>query len=301
MLERADITADKTLRARLLNFVVVGGGLSGIETAAELNSFLRKAIKYYPNIDSDSSSTPTVTIVQSRDRILPEFALTLAEHTLRSLVHDGISVILNSKVVAVENGIATVSDRGGKETAIETATVIWTAGIAPIAVTSCIPGERSSSGRLQVDGHMRVRSQQDIWAIGDCALLTSETSGDPLPATAQYAIREAELVASNIAGIVKGSRLKLKQFRYDRDAQMAVIGDKTAIARMAGRNVSGFWVWCLWRIVYLNKLPMLKKRLRVLFDWTVDIFFDPDLTHLRGLEERKNQKSNRDIRHAESS
>jgi NADH:quinone reductase (non-electrogenic) len=262
--------------------VIVGGGLSGIETAAELRSFLHKVIKYYPHLDK-CGIRPTVTVIQSRDRILPEFTASMAHYTLKQLARDGISVILNSRVLSVQEGYVTLSEKGGQEMNIPAGTVIWTAGISPIEVTSCIPCSKSKSGRLPVDSFLRVDGYQEIWAVGDCALLTDENTGEPFPSTAQYAMREAKLVASNIANLL--SHKQLEKFGYRRDFQMAVIGDKTAIARIAGRDIAGFAIWSLSRVVYLNKIPMLKKRLRVLFDWTIDAFFDPDLTHIRGLGE----------------
>jgi len=291
MLEKADIESNPEKRRQMLNFVIVGGGLSGVETAAELNSFLHKVIKYYPNLKSQVSEMPAyVTLIQSRDHLLPELDSKLADYTLKKMHDNGISIILNSRVIDIEEGYVKTIDKEGKQSNISTNTVIWTTGISPNPVIASIPCEKIMSGRLMVDDFLHVKGCENIWAVGDCAYLLDKTIGKPYPATAQHALREAELTAENIANSLEF--IELRKFKYNRDAQMALISSRSAIANIAGMNLSGLLVWCLWRIVYLNKLPMFKKRLRVTLDWMMDIFFDPDLTHLRGLRESRATKNN---------
>jgi NADH dehydrogenase len=287
MLERADIEPDVEKRRLLLNFVIVGGGLSGVETAGELNSFLREAAKYYPRIfeRSNQDSPISVTVVQSRERILPELAPALAVFTLRQLREEGVIVKLNCKVVDATKTSVTLLEKDGQEHVIPAKTVIWTAGISPNPVIGDVPVEKPSSGRLPVDKHLRVNGFDDVWAIGDSAYIIEDASGNPYPATAQHAVREARIVANNIVNTLALN--KLEEFDYCMNAQMASIGRRSAIVRIAGINIRGFLAWWLWRMIYLQKLPMLKKRLRVIFDWTIDIFFDRDLTHIRGFKESK--------------
>lgn len=291
MLERADIEVDDARRRQMLNFVIVGGGLSGIETAAELNQFLRDVIKYYPNLKTTEFSgvIPKIIVVQSRDRILPEVNSKLAEYTLKKLKQDGISVILNSRVTDVAKDCVAILDKNennNSKSTIPTETVLWTAGISPNSVIASIPCEKPSSGRLPVDSHLRVQGHQNIWAIGDCAYILDEKNGEQFPPTAQYAIREAELVAKNmVASLTQERHFRLRKFAYSGKAQMAIIGKRAAIANVGGINISGFVAWCIWRAVYLAKVPMLKKRLRIMFDWTIDLFFDSDLTHIRGFKD----------------
>lgn len=287
MLERADIEPNLEKRRLLLTFVVVGGGLSGVETAGELNSFLLEAAKYYPRIWKHSvEESPTrVFVVQSRERILPELDAELADFTMRQLRKEGVVVKLNCKVVDATKVSVTLLEKEGKESVIPAKTVIWTAGISPNPVIAEVPCEKPSSGRLPVDKHLRVKGFDDVWALGDSAYIIDETSGNPYPATAQHAVREAHVVARNIINTLVGNGLE--EFEYCMSAQMASIGRRSAIVRIAGINVRGFLAWWLWRMIYLQKLPMFKKRLRVIFDWTIDIFFDRDLTHIRGFKENK--------------
>lgn len=286
MLERADMEPDPEKKRQLLTFVIVGGGLSGIETVGELDSFFHEAVKYYPHIHD----TPVeLVLVQSGDRILPELDRDLADFTLRQLRSSGVKVHLGCRVVdGAQNSvrIKRKDGSGGEESTIAARTVVWTAGISPNPVIADIPceGERPGSGRLPVDEFLRVRGYNNIWAIGDCAHIVADRStGGLYPPTAQHAIREAEAAALNIARSMHGR--PLKEFDYDGDKQMAVVGERKAIAKISGIKLYGYPAWWLWRLVYLHKIPMLKKRLRVLSDWTIDAFFDRDLTHIMGFKD----------------
>jgi len=298
MLERADIESDLDKRRQMLNFVIVGGGLSGVETAAELNAFFHKVVKYYPNLKAKFSELPPhVTVIQSRDRILPELNSKLATDTLQKMNQDGISIILNTKVIDVGKGFVRTVTKEGEQSTIPANTVIWTVGISPNPLTASIACEKMTSGRPVVDSFLHVKGCENVWAVGDSAYIMDEISGEPFPATAQHALREAEVAAENIVNSLEKNN-GLRKFKYGRDAQMALIGSKSAIANIAGINLSGFLIWCIWRVVYLKKLPMFKKRLRVALDWIIDIFFDPDLTHLRGLKE--DRKFENHTKHIES-
>jgi len=288
MLERADSEGTDEKRKQMLTFVIVGGGLSGIETATELNDFLLEAIRYYPNIAKGFSKAPvSIIIVQSRDRVLPELNSRLAVFTQEKLRKDGIEVILNAKVVDAAKGFVKLLAKDGTQSSFSANTIIWTTGISPNPIIAEIPGEKPPSGRLQVDRYLHVNGYDDIWATGDCAYIINEITGEPYPPTAQHAIRESEIIAENIVKSIKGEANKLRKFSYAKNAQMAIIGKRTAIASIGGFDFHGFLIWCLWRAIYLRKLPMLKKRLRVAVDWTIDIFFDRDLTHIRGLKDER--------------
>lgn len=281
MLERADIEPDLEKRSSMLTFVIVGGGLSGSETAGELCSFFKEAAKYYPN----TRQAISLVLVHSRDRLLPELDPDLADFTLGELLRGGVTVHLNSKVTGATAESVQIRS-AGKEFSIPARTVIWTTGVSPSPTISEIPCGKPESGRLPVDGFMRVQDHDDIWAIGDCA----HVAGGRYPPTAQHAIKEAEVAAENIARAREGR--PLKELDYAGDSQMAIIGERKAIARISGVKIQGLAAWWLWRAVYLQKIPMLKKRLRVMFDWTIDVFFDRDLTHIRGFKDDRKLAKN---------
>jgi NADH dehydrogenase len=288
MLEHADVEPDIEKRKQLLTFVAVGGGLSGVETAAELNGFLHEAVKYYPNIRKGIREAPIdVIIVQSRERILPELDRKLAEFTQHHLKKRGVTIITNSRTTNVTKDHVEITSDGGKSrSAIPTKTVIWTVGISQNPLLSQIPCERHASGKLMVDEFLKVKGVENVWGIGDCACVMDKRTNNAYPATAQHAIREAKVAAHNIVKCITGSK-ELHDFEYKLNAQMAVIGNRSAIARLMGINLYGFAAWFLWRSIYLQKLPGLEKRLRVLLDWTVRLFFDGDITHIRTFRERR--------------
>lgn len=300
MLERADIEQDVEKRKQFLTFVAVGGGLSGAETAGELNGFLHEAVKYYPNIRKGIKEAPiNVIIVQSRDRILPELDTKLAEFTQHHLRKKGVSIILNSRTYNITKDFVEISSDGGKtKSVIPTKTVIWTVGISQNPLLAQIPCEKHASGRLTTDEFLRAKGADNVWTVGDCAHIVDRRSGNPYPATAQHAIREAKTLASNIVRSLVNSK-ELHAFEYKTNAQMAVIGNRSAIARFMGINLYGFTAWFLWRSIYVQKLPRMEKRLRVLLDWTVRLFFDGDITHIRTLRERRQTQvseiMNRDV------
>lgn len=281
MLERADIEPDHEKRSRMLTFVIVGGGLSGSETAGELASFFKQVGKYYPN----AGQAINLVLVHSRDRLLPELDSDLADFTLGELVRGGVEVHLNSRVTAASADNVQIWSKEG-EFSIPTRTIIWTTGVSPSSTVADIPCGKPESGRLPVDGFMRVQGYDDIWAIGDCA----HVAAGRYPPTAQHAIKEAEVAAENIARSREGR--PLRELDYAGDSQMAIIGERKAIARISGIKVHGLAAWWLWRTIYLQKIPMLKKRLRVMFDWTIDLFFDRDLTHIRGFKDDRKMTRN---------
>ncbi|MEO9295988.1 MAG: NAD(P)/FAD-dependent oxidoreductase [Nitrososphaera sp.] len=285
MLERSDIEPDSEKRSRMLTFVIVGGGLSGSETAGELASFFKQVSRYYPN----AGQAISLVLVHSRDRLLPELDSDLADFTLGELVRSGVEVHLNSRVIGATPESVQIRSREG-EFSIPTRTIIWTTGVSPSPIVADIPGDgRPESGRLPVDGFMRVLGYDDVWAIGDCAYVAAGR----YPPTAQHAIKEAEIAAENIARSREGR--PLKELDYAGDSQMAIIGERKAIARISGVKVHGLAAWWLWRAVYLQKIPMLKKRLRVMFDWTIDLLFDRDLTHIRGFKDDSRKMAGRNL------
>ena len=113
-----------------------------------------------------------------------------------------------------------------------------------------------------------------LWAVGDCAVVPDRRTGKPHPPTAQHAIREAKTAARNIAACIKGK--PAVPFTFRTIGQLAAIGKRTGVARVAGVNFSGFFAWWLWRTMYLSKLPRLEKKIRVAIDWTLDLVFSKD-------------------------
>jgi NADH dehydrogenase len=265
MLEEAD-TECAAGNGGLLTIVVAGGGFAGVETLAAVNDFVREAAQFYPRIDSDRIR---MVLVHSGEVILPELGEHLGRYAQAKLAARGLEIVTNTRVAAVSSDEVELSN--GQRVAARL--VIWTAGTSPNPLLHDLPCALHH-GRLVVDEMLRVQGADDVWALGDCAVVPDLRTGKAHPPTAQHALREAETVARNIAATLRGDALKPFDFRTI--GQLAAIGRRTGVARILGVNFSGFAAWWLWRTIYLAKLPRLEKKIRVAIDWTLDLLFAKD-------------------------
>src|SRR5215216_2943695 len=245
----------------LLTFVIVGGGFAGVETAGELNDFLRDAVNdYYHNIESKDIR---VIIIQSGNRLLPEMSEELAEFAIKKLIQSGVEVILNTRVI----GATANSVKLNNGSTIPTNTIIWSGGVAPNPITEELPCEHDQkSGRIIVNEYLEVQGYPGVFAIGDCTFIIDPNTGNPYPPTAQHAIREGTVVANNIVSLTEGKTRSKKVFDYQTKGMMASIGKRNGVGAILGLEVQGFLAWWIWRMYYLANLPTLQKKLRVMAD-----------------------------------
>ena len=285
-LQPASSVHDKELQNRLLTFVVVGGGFAGVETAGEINGFIHDSAKdYYHNVDSKNIR---IIIVQSGNRLLPEMSEKLAKFALQKLRNSGIEVILNRRVIEATQDSIKLND----DTIILTNTIIWSAGVAPNLLTSNLTCDHDDKTRkIIVDKYLEVSKYHGVYAIGDCALVMDPNTGNPYPPTAQHAIREGSTAAKNIIASIDEKLDEREAFDYKTRGTMASIGKRTGVGNLLGTQVQGFLAWWIWRNYYLANLPTIQKKIRVLADWTLDIFFKRDVTMLRPLAEQKSVMS----------
>lgn len=265
-LEEADFECCPKVREPLINFVVAGGGFAGVETIAGINDFLREALRFYPNLDENMIR---VILVHSGKVILPELSEKLGSYAEKKLKMRGVEVFLNTLVSEV-NGNQIVLSNGEQ---IVTNTLIWTAGSAPNPLLAELPCEKDR-GRLCASEFMEVNGFPGVWALGDCASILDPRSGRSYPPTAQHALRQGKVLAHNIRASIRGG--KKKPFVFGTIGQLAALGRRTGVAQILGFNFSGFIAWWLWRTIYLMKLPRIEKKLRVAFDWTLDLIFSKD-------------------------
>jgi NADH dehydrogenase FAD-containing subunit len=272
----------KNKRESLLTFVIVGGGFAGVEMAGELNEFLRDVVKeYYHNIEPKDIS---VIIIQSGNRLLPEMSEELAGFAMQKLIQRGVEVILNTRVIGATANSVKLND--GRT--ISTNTIIWSGGVASNPITEELPCEHDKkSGRIVVDKFLEVQGYPGVFAIGDCAFIIDPSTGYPYPPTAQHAIREGTAVANNIISMIEGKTRNKKIFDYKTKGMMATIGKRNGVGAIVGIEVQGFIAWWIWRTYYLANLPTLQKKIRVMADWTLDVFFKRDVTMLRSFVEEK--------------
>jgi NADH dehydrogenase len=258
------------LRKQLLTFVVAGGGFSGVEVVAELNDFVRGVIRNYPQINPKDVR---VVLLHALDRILPELDERLALYSQKILAKRGVEICLNTKLEAATGVDAILAD-GSR---IATRTLISTVPSSPNPLVDelVLPKER---GRLKVDSSLLVTGTQNVWALGDCALVPMKNGG-LCPPTAQFAIRQAKTAASNIVASIRGG--ERKQFQFKELGKLGALGHRSAVAQVFGVNISGFLAWFMWRTIYLMKLPGWGRRLKVAASWTFDLFLPPELVQLK--------------------
>lgn len=271
-LEEANLTDDPAARRKLLTFVVVGGGYTGVETAGQLLDFLQSVQPLYGNLRGEKIR---VVLVHSRGHLLAEIGEELGDYAQRVLERRGTEVIVNARVTEVDVDEAVLNNG----TTIETHTVISTVGNTthPVLVDLCRQvGVAMVKGRIPTEPAMRVIGQPNLWAAGDCAAVP--WGGDFSPPTAQFALRQGVQLARNIARSLRGETTL--PFTHKNLGQLATVGQHVAVAEMFGYRFSGFIAWWMWRSIYLAKLPGLSRKLRVLVDWTFDLFFPRDVSLL---------------------
>jgi NADH:ubiquinone reductase (H+-translocating) len=265
-LEEADSDCCK-VKEPLLTFVVAGGGFAGVETVAGINDFVRGALRLYPNLTEDMLR---VVLIHAGPVILPELEERLGNYAERKLSGRKVEIHLNTKVESFSGQMVRLSDG----TAIDTNTLVWTAGTSPDPLLETVPCAKER-GRLLVTECLELQEWPGVWALGDCSAIPDRRTGGFHPPTAQHAFRQGRIVAHNIIAVVRG--IDQKQFHFSIIAQLAAIGRRTGVANILGINFSGFIAWWLWRTIYLSKLPRFEKELRLAFDWTLDLIFSKDL------------------------
>jgi len=280
MLEQAENEKNPILKKSLLTFVVVGGGFAGIETAGEIMDLLLDVRKYYPNITREDIK---VVVLEALPSILPGFTESLARFTQKKLTENGVEIKLRTAVTSFDGDEVMVKDLEEKDeeeaiSAIQTKTVIWTAGVTPVN-TIKRSLFKTEKGKIIVNENLEVVDFPGVFAIGDCALFMDPKTKKPYAPTAQLAEAMAKTASYNLHGLIKGE--SKKKFEYESKGQLAIIGKRTGIASFLGMNIHGLIAWILWRNVYLSKIPTWDKRFRVFLDWIVDLFFDRDIARLK--------------------
>jgi NADH:ubiquinone reductase (H+-translocating) len=266
--ERADSEPDPACRRALLTFVVAGGGFSGAELAGGINDFARGIIADYPNLSTDDLR---IILVHSRGRILPELSESLASYAMQRMRERGVTFKLNTRVADARPGFISLSP--AEE--IPTETFVWTAGATPNPILKELPIKHDSRGAVLVDRTLAIPDYGNVWALGDCASVPDTKTGKTCPPTAQVATREAVVLAHNIRACLLGR--PVKPFCFKSLGSLCIVGYHTACAEIRGLKFSGLFAWLIWRGVYLSKLPGLERKVRVLNDWTLELFFPRDI------------------------
>lgn len=263
-LEVAAKTGDLIERDRLLRFVIVGGGFTGVEAAGELQGFLGAISRYYPEI---ARSAIEVVLVEGGHRLLEHLPAKFGKRAAESLGHRGVRINLGD-LVAAADGHGLELKNGMR---FESRTIVWAGGVRPAPVVAALGIKTNKHGAACVNGDFSVRGEPHLWAIGDCAEIPQPKGGTYAP-LAQNATREGPLLARNVLAKLNGKATR--NFRYKELGQMASLGDRQALAELpGGRMLSGTPAWLLWRAYYLARFPGWGRKARVAMAWSLETVF----------------------------
>lgn len=273
-MDAAESTSDPAVRRRALTFVFVGGGYAGIEALGELEDLATEACRYYRTVRRGDMRW---ILVEAASGILPELGRGLGEHAMGSLRRRGVEIFLDTRLESSEGGHMRLSD--GQ--AFDADTLVWTTGVRadPIAAGLGLPVDER--GRVPTDEYLRVRGLDDVWAGGDCAAVPDLVTGGTCPPTAQHALRQAKRLAKNVTAQLRGE--PLAPFRYRQLGYLVSLGRHQGVAVILGRRLRGFPAWFAHRTYHVFRHPSVNRKIRVMSDWTLALFFRRDVVQLGSL------------------
>ena len=254
--ERAERETDPARQQRLLTFVLVGGGPTGVELAGTLAEIARQTRAEFRNIDTRATR---IVVVEAGPTVLPSFAPKLRDAARRSLERLRVEVRENTTVTGVDaHGVMLGSER------LDAGTVLWTAGVAASAVTATLGVPRDRAGRVIVERDLSVPGHPEAFVIGDASAFT-DAAGHPLPGVAQVAMQGGVHAARTILQRLEGK--PSQAFVYDDRGSMAIIGRGSAVADIRGIRFSGLLAWLAWLFLHIFELIGFRNRLVVMIEW----------------------------------
>jgi NADH:ubiquinone reductase (H+-translocating) len=255
--ERAETEPDADERRRLLNFVVVGGGPTGVEMAGAIAELAKRALAAdFRSIDPRSAR---IILIETGTRLLGSFSSALSEAARHSLEQLGVEVRLGGRVTDCDcAGVSLERER------LQTRTIMWAAGVKASPVAEWLGAESDHAGRVKVNADLSVPGHPNIFVIGDAAAAAGP-DGKPLPGIAPVAKQQGAYVAKLLAA--RTHARALPPFRYCDLGSMATIGRKRAVAQIGAFKVSGLVAWLLWSLAHIYFLIGFRNRLAVVMNW----------------------------------
>jgi len=256
-------------RKRLLHFVIIGGGPTSVEFAAELHDFLKQDVhKVFPGMEK----LVQISLIEAGKTLLSTFDARLSEYTMRTFKKRNIDVRTGVAVKEVHRHHIILSDGS----IIPFGLGVWSTGVAPTPLVKSLNLPKDKTGRLIVNDYLQVDDSQvkDVYAIGDCAIYPK----NPLPATAQAAEQEGKYVANLLNRKAAKPDLPLKPFHYNYQGMLAYIGGHRALVDTPVLKNSGFFSWLLWNAAYITKLVSVKNKIMIPMYWFKSWVFGRDVT-----------------------
>ena len=259
--EKAESEPDPAERARLLNFIIVGGGPTGVEMAGAIAELSKRALaEDFRAIDPRAAR---IILVEAAPRLLTPFDPKLSEEAKKSLEGLGVEVRLGAPVTALDSAGVTIG-QGEATQRIEARTVIWGAGVMASPAGAWLNAETDRVGRVKVSPDLSVPGHPDVFVIGDTALIDDEL-GNPLPGVAPVAKQQGNYVAALLVARQAGKTIA--PFRYRDLGSLATIGRKRAVVQMGRFRLSGFLAWLLWCVAHIYYLIGFRNRFVVAISW----------------------------------
>jgi NADH:ubiquinone reductase (H+-translocating) len=260
--ELAAATEDENERSRQMTFVLVGAGPTGVELAGSLAHLVKVTLR--GNFHRIDPSKSVIILLDASNRVLPTFAEPVSRRVTRRLTKLGVKVMTGVRVETVdEQGVVA----GG--TRIQSATVLWTAGVAASPIPKMLGTKTDRAGRALVDPFLKVVDTPGVFVVGDAASVMQKEH--PVPGLAQAAIQEGRYVGRLIASELKGQEVR-RPFRYFDKGTMAVVGKNYAVLERGRLHTGGFLTYLVWAFVHILSLPQLQNRLRVQRQWVWSYF-----------------------------
>jgi NADH:quinone reductase (non-electrogenic) len=257
--ERAEVVSDDAERQRLLTFVIIGGGATGVEMAGAIAEVAQRTLRHdFRHIDPRRSR---IVLIEAGPRLLAAFPETLSDYAARSLQSMGVEVRCDHKVIGCDERGVTVND-GHR---IEAATIIWAAGVVASPAADWIGAGHDRAGRIRVEPDLSIPGRPEIFAIGDTASVTNR-DGSPVPGIAPAAKQMGSYVAAVIAARIDGANPPAP-FVYHHAGDLATIGRKSAVVKLGVFQLKGFLGWLFWSVVHVYFLIGIRNRFAVALNW----------------------------------
>lgn len=268
--EKAENESNKNIQQKFLNFVVIGGGPTGVEVAGSIAEIaFKNIIKEYRNFNSNDSN---VYLIEAGSNILPSYSSKLSDKASKYLKKLGVVIKTNEKVENIEEMVVT-TDKGK----IESDNIIWAAGNKASSLVTLLDTDMDSEGRAVVNQDCSIKEDDSIYVIGDAANF-KDVNGSPLPGIAPVAIQQGRYVGLNTKkNLPKEDR---KPFKYRDKGMMATIGGFKAIGVVGKIEISGFVAWLFWSLIHLVYLIGYKSKFVVVIEWIFAFFFNKRGTRL---------------------
>jgi NADH dehydrogenase len=262
--ERAELEEDDAVRKRLLRFVIIGAGPTGVEMAGAIAELARRALASdFRAIDPRAAH---VVLVEAGPRVLPTFPASLSRYAEKALKKLGAEVMTETMVTGADAGGVTLKTSSG-EHVLPSACVIWAAGVASSPAANWLGVEPDRAGRVPVNPDLTIPGHPEIFVIGDCALV-KDKHGKPLPGLAPVAKQQGEYVGRILKALVRDPKKERPAFRYIDFGALATVGRKAAIADFGSIKLTGFIGWLTWCVAHIYFLIGFRNRFSVALDWT---------------------------------